>query len=53
MGVVVLPQIVKSEDEWRKQLSPAAFDVKLRARVFDDSEVGNTEVIYNNVELWH
>ncbi len=30
-GVVVLPKIVKSEDAWRKQLSPAAFQVTRRA----------------------
>jgi peptide-methionine (R)-S-oxide reductase len=30
-GVVEVSQIVKSEDEWRKQLSPAAFEVTRRA----------------------
>jgi peptide-methionine (R)-S-oxide reductase len=30
-GVVEVSQIVKSEDEWRKQLSPAAFTVTRRA----------------------
>jgi peptide-methionine (R)-S-oxide reductase len=30
-GIVVVPKIVKSEDEWRKQLSPLAFDVTRQA----------------------
>ena len=30
-GVVVVPKIVKSEEEWRKQLSSAAFDVTRKA----------------------
>jgi peptide-methionine (R)-S-oxide reductase len=30
-GAVEVPKIVKSEDEWRKQLSPAAFEVTRKA----------------------
>ena len=30
-GIVVVPKIVKSEDEWRKQLSPLAFGVTRQA----------------------
>lgn len=30
-GVVVVPTIIKSEEEWRKQLTPAAFDVTRKA----------------------
>lgn len=30
-GVVEVPKIVKSDDEWRKQLGPAAFDITRRA----------------------
>ena len=30
-GIVVVPKVVKSEDEWRKQLSPLAFDVTRQA----------------------
>jgi peptide-methionine (R)-S-oxide reductase len=37
-GVVVVPKIVKSEAEWRKQLSPAAFAVTRNA----DTEIAFT-----------
>jgi peptide-methionine (R)-S-oxide reductase len=30
-GVVEVPKVVKSEDDWRKQLSPLAFEVTRRA----------------------
>ncbi len=30
-GVMVVPKIVKSEDEWRRQLSPIAFEVTRKA----------------------
>jgi peptide-methionine (R)-S-oxide reductase len=30
-GIVIVPKVVKSEDEWRKQLSPLAFDVTRQA----------------------
>jgi peptide-methionine (R)-S-oxide reductase len=30
-GVVEVPKVVKSEDDWRKQLNPLAFDVTRRA----------------------
>jgi len=30
-GTVLVPKVVKSEDEWRKQLSPLAFEVTRRA----------------------
>ena len=30
-GIVVVPKVVKSEDEWRKQLSPLAFEVTRQA----------------------
>jgi peptide-methionine (R)-S-oxide reductase len=30
-GIVIVPKVVKSEDEWRKQLSPLAFEVTRQA----------------------
>ena len=42
-GVVEVPQIVKSEEEWRKQLSPLAFEVTRRA----DTEVAFTGAYWN------
>jgi len=42
-GVVEVPKIVKSEDEWRKQLSPSAFQVTRRA----DTEIAFTGAYWN------
>jgi len=42
-GVVEVPKIVKSEAEWRKQLSPSAFQVTRRA----DTEIAFTGAYWN------
>src|SRR5437870_9354758 len=42
-GVVSVPKIVKTEKEWRKQLSSAAFDITRRA----DTEVAYTGAYWN------
>ncbi|MGH9396198.1 MAG: peptide-methionine (R)-S-oxide reductase MsrB [Terriglobia bacterium] len=42
-GVVMVPKIVKSEGEWRKQLSPAAFEVTRKA----DTEMAFTGAYWN------
>jgi len=42
-GVAEIPKIVKSEDEWRKQLSPSAFQVTRRA----DTEMAFTGAYWN------
>jgi peptide-methionine (R)-S-oxide reductase len=42
-GVVEVPKIVKSEEEWRKQLSPSAFQVTRRA----DTEIAFTGAYWN------
>lgn len=42
-GVVTVPKIVKSEGEWRRQLSPAAFDVTRKA----DTEIAFTGAYWN------
>ncbi len=34
-GVVEVPEVVKSDREWQKQLSPAAFDITRRADMCD------------------
>ncbi len=43
-GEVHVPKIVKSEDEWRKQLSPNAFDITRH----DDTEMAFTGQYWNN-----
>jgi peptide-methionine (R)-S-oxide reductase len=42
-GVVVVPSIVKSDEEWRKKLSRSAFDVTRRA----DTEMAFTGAYWN------
>jgi peptide-methionine (R)-S-oxide reductase len=42
-GVVVVPMIIKSDEEWRKQLSRSAFDITRKA----DTEIAFTGAYWN------
>ena len=42
-GVVTIPKIVKTDEEWRKQLSPNAFDITRRA----DTEMAFSGAYWN------
>lgn len=42
-GVVQVPKVVKSDDEWRKQLGPAAFDITRK----DGTEMAFTGAYWN------
>jgi len=42
-GVVVVPTIIKSDEEWRKQLTPAAFDITRKA----DTEMAFSGAYWN------